>query len=317
MHGPNYYGHPATAFHAYTIAVHKHQGRKGLPGTWDTDAALSKRMLSYYHDDWLRTRDSLQTFVYKGVPQTEVNARVEIPADPDMLRHFGYRAAVYSLTLDRVSIDENGILWIVEYKTAKAIQTNHLETDPQVTRYMWVGRLLYPEYKLGGVIYQQHRKTLPDEARTLANGKLSTTTRQTTDYSRMRNAIMNMYGSLDAAPGDLRATLNHFAEKEEMEYNAYIRRDRIYRNDHQTEAEARKIILELEDMLNPNLALYPNPTRDCGFCSFKGPCIAFDDGSDWELELDAYTQPRDAVYDSWRKYLPTLEDMATADRYVF
>jgi hypothetical protein len=317
FHGPNYYGHPIVALQAYAMATHKWKGRSALPGNWMDDLDLGKRMLTYYADHWLRNRPPLETFIYNGEPQTEVNFRIQIPADPGMLEEYGYSNAIYSGTLDRVIIDDDGVLWICEYKTAKAIQTSHYETDPQVTRYCWAATLLYPGYRVGGVIYQQHRKTLPDEPRTLANGKLSTAKTQSTDYFFYRKAIINQYGSIEGAPGSVVDCLNHFARLEEPEHNAYVRRDKLYRNEHQTQAEGEKILLEVVDMLNPELPLYPNPTRECGFCTFKGPCIAFDDGCDWEQELEAYCQPRDIVYDSWRKYLPAIEEMGQSDRYVF
>jgi hypothetical protein len=309
FHGPNVYGHPTKALQAYAIATHRWRGRQALPGTWVDDLVLGKAMLAYYADEWLRNRSPLETFVWDGVLQTEVNFRIEIPLPREMLDAYGYKNAVYSGTLDRVVIDENGTLWIVEYKTAKAIQTNHYETDSQISRYCWAASLLYPGYPIGGVIYQQHRKTLPDEPRTLSNGKLSTSKSQSTDYFMYRKAVIDRYGSVQGAPGDVLATLNHFASLEEPTHNKFVRRDSIYRNAHQCEAEGTKILLEVSEMLNPELPLYPNATRECGFCTFKGPCIAMDDGSDWVAELEAYTMPRDLVYDSWRQYLPTPAEL--------
>jgi hypothetical protein len=42
-------------------------------------------------------------------------------------------------------------------------------------------------------------------------------------------------------------------------------------------------------MLNPDLAIYHNPTKDCSWdCPFKSMCIAMEEGADWESYLDDY-----------------------------
>jgi hypothetical protein len=305
-YGSNAYGHPSKALEAYAIATYRMGGFDAMPATWAEDLELGKGMLTYYVDYWLRTRDPLPTFIFDGRPQCEVNFRIPIPIDA---REYGYDEVVYSGTLDRVAIDDQGILWVLEYKTAKAIQTSHFETDPQVTTYAWAASLLYPGYAVGGVIYQQHLKRTPEQPRMLAGGRLSTDTKQYTDYHAYRNIVKQIYGDTTTAPAPILSTLNHFASLEELESNRFVRRDRLYRNSHQCEAEGVKILLETADMLNPQLDLYPNPTRDCNFCGFKGPCIAIDSGEDWEEELAMFFQPRAAVYDSWRKHLPTLEEL--------
>jgi hypothetical protein len=314
FHGNNIYGHPTRALQAYAIATHKKGGGEALPPMWKADLELGKAMLAYYADDWLSTRDSLATFIHNGTPQLEVNFRVEVPYDATK---YGYDEVVYSGTLDRVAIDENGILWILEYKSAKAIQTSHYETDSQVTTYCWAASLLYPGYTIGGVIYQQHRKTLPDEPRMLANGVLSTAKTQSTDYYKYRRALLSIYGSINNSPVKHVDLLNHLCADEDDESNKYIRRDRLYRNEHQTQAEGNKILMEIDDMLNPDLNLYPNPSRDCGFCSFRGPCIAIDDGGDWEHELNVYTMDRPRFYDSWRHVLPAPDELEKGVRYSF
>lgn len=301
FHGQNVYGHPIRALDAYVFATKRKGGEDALPYSWREDWELGRGMLAYYADHWLRNRQPLETFIFDGQPQVEVNFRILIPFDA---YEWGYDEVVYSGTLDRVVIDENGILWILEYKTAKQIVTNHFQTDPQVTSYCWAASILYPGYSIGGVIYQQHLKTVPDEPKMLATGKLSTDKRQATDYHMYRETLRKIYGDLTNAPTQYLDTLNHFASLESQESNKFVRRDRLYRNRHQMEAEGQKILLEVGEMLNPDLDLYPNPTRDCSFCGFIGPCVSMDDGSQWEEELEAFNQPREASYDSWRKYLP-------------
>lgn len=310
FHGAGLYGTASRAFEAYYTATRRKGGSNSLPADWESDLLLAKAMLDYYENDWLRTRDPLTTFVYNDQPQVEVNFRIQIPFDPDLMREWGYDEVIYSGTLDRVAIDEHGLLWIVEYKTAKAIQTRHLQTDPQVTAYCWAASVLYPGYGIGGVVYQQHRKTLPDEPRFLASGKLSSAKTQNTSYNQYRRAIVNLYGEVNRAPGDIVSCLNDMARAETPDYDDYIRRDKLDRTTAQIQAEGEKVLLEAYDMLNPDLPLYPNPQRwNCGWCSFQGPCLALDNAEDWETELAAFTTYRESSYDSWRKFLPSPEEV--------
>ncbi len=307
FHSTNLFGTPGAAFKAYTEAsqrVSRNNGTK-LPPDWKELTDLSIGMLDYYSEQWLRNRPRLETFVWNGIPQVEVNFRVELPID---VTRFGYDLAEYSGTLDRVVVDEHGQLWIVEYKTAKSIQTLHLDNDTQVSSYCWAGSFLY-DRPITGVIYQQHRKDTPHPPKILANGQLSTDKKQLITYQSLRAEIINMFGDIRVAKPSYIDFLNYLSADETMTADKFIKRDYVQRNEHQRQAEGTKILMEVEEMLNPDLALYPNPDRTCAFfCPFNGSCVSMDDGSDWEYELSILMQPRDKGYDSWRKYLPSNEE---------
>jgi hypothetical protein len=101
--------------------------------------------------------------------------------------------------------------------------------------------------------------------------------------------------------------MNTLMKSETQDKDRYIVRDKIHRNPEQCYHEAQKILLELEDMLNPDLPLYPNPTRDCSrMCSFLTPCVNMDDGSDWEALLtQAYSSRDQDLERLWRARLPS------------
>lgn len=300
FHGENRFGHPSAALKGYVNATRK-TDPKALPHNWQDDAQLGIGMLDYYADSWLSNRDGLTTFIWKGVPQVEVNFRIELPVNPELLAFFGYDGAIYSGTLDRVVIDGNGNLWIVEYKTAKTIQTLHLANDSQVTSYCWAGMHLYDRPVLG-VIYQQHRKELPRDPKVLATGRLSTDKNQLITFQSMRSSIKRMYGDISRAPGTYIDMLNYLALGESVLGDKFVLRTKAERNRQQCESEGVKILMEAEEMLNPNLPLYPNPDRTCQYmCPFNGACVSLDDGSDYAYELELLFQDRDPKYDHWRK----------------
>lgn len=301
-HGENLFGNPADAFRAYHEATLKQVNRNRiyLPGDLEEQVELATGMLDYYWNDWLKNRDPLKTLIHNGVPQVEVNFRVEIPWERGK---YGYDRVVYSGTLDRVVIDEHGSIWIVEYKTAKTIQTSHFSNDTQVSSYVWAGNLIYGR-PIAGVIYQQHRKDVPREPKVKMSGKLSTNKDQLITASSLRKHIISICGSVENAPFEYVEFLNYFTRLEDSDSDKFIRRDRIRRNEHQAAAEGEKILMEVDEMLNPDLPLYSNADRTCAFmCDFHGPCVSLDDGSDWEYELELTTKPRESKYDGWRKHV--------------
>ncbi|WP_324001710.1 hypothetical protein, partial [Parvimonas micra] len=125
-----------------------------------------------------------------------------------------------------------------------------------------------------------------------------------------------MYGAQEKAPEENRRYLTTLMLKEDQDNDRYVQRTYIERNEHMCAAEAMKILLELEDMLNPDLPLYPNPTRDCSrMCSFLGACVSYDDGGDWEETLNLNFTERDQAPDSlWHKRVPRPEVLAQIRR---
>jgi len=303
FHGLREYSHPVEAFEAYVKATYAQVkgSNRLLPSDWPELVQLGRGMLSYYADTWLVARDPLKTYIHEGRPQVEVNALIPLP-----IKHPDYDQILYGATLDRVVIDDDGWLWIVDYKTAKRIQTQFFQTDPQISAYCWLASQLYGK-PIRGFIYQQHRKDVPIDPRVVGSGKVSISTAkgQLTTHRHYRRCLINLYGDVLNAPQENVDFLNWLNEQETSTQDKFVRRDFVYRNEHQIEAEGAKIMMEVPDMLNKDLPLYPNPTRECGhMCNFNSACISLDDGSDWEDELRMGFRMKDADFDSWRKYLP-------------
>lgn len=302
FHGARNYPSAVAAFEAYVKATYRQAkgDNRFLPPDWPELVQLGRGMLSYYTDIWLVARDPLKTFVWQGVPQCEVNVLIPLP-----ISHPDYDEVYFGATFDRVVEDEDGCLWILDYKTAKRIQTQFFQTDPQISAYCWAASRMYGK-PIRGFIYQQHRKELPVEPRLLANGKVSITKTQLTTHRHYRRCLINLYGSVEKAPYEAVDFLNWLNEQETCDKDKFVQRDKIFRNEYQVEAEGQKLLMEAEDMLNPHLPLYPNPTRECGhLCDFNSVCISLDDGSDWENELKSAFVSRNLNHESWRKYLPS------------
>lgn len=306
FHGYNVYGSPTEAFKAYCQATHSLRTKINIPAMYNELRELGIGMMDYY-SMWLSERDIYKTFWFNGIPQVEVRAHVEIPFDIKAKYPTSpYDKAVYSVTIDRVVEDpEDGGLWLVDYKSAKAIQTLHYATDPQIGAYYWAAGYIY-DRPIKGFIYQQHRKDSPQIPRVTSMGRLSVDKRQLVTHRSYRAVLVNIYGpDFNKWPGENLSFLNNLAAEETPDMDRFIRRDKIYRNEFSFESEGAKILLEVEDMLNPDLPLYPNPTRDCIYmCNFLHACLSVDDGSDWEYELEMAHGPREMETDLWRSNLP-------------
>lgn len=301
-HGVNSYGHPSRAFMAYVLAT---TAIKEEPDTVEELTRVGIGMMSYYADYWLkaRGRDPMDAYVHNGVPQTEIRFEIELPIKGPQGQRVVYRGMI-----DGMWEDENGQLWVKEYKSAKAFRMQHLDTDDQITAYCWAANAIYGR-PIAGVIYQQHKKDLPAPPKILSTGKVSTNKTMNTSYALYREVLMDVYGDPAKFPGDNLRYLNTLVADEEEEADSFIRRDKIYRNDHQIAAQGEKILLEVEDILRENLPLYPNPSKDCTWlCPLESVCVAMDDGSDFGGLLETLTVNREEISDKWRFHLPHPQD---------
>jgi PD-(D/E)XK nuclease superfamily len=309
FHGYNKYGHPAEALAAYEQATRK----SGLIMPDDTNELLDlgQGMLNYY-ESWLANRDPLQTLWVDGEPQVEVNVLIEIPKEdllqagcPQRILDL-YTAIYYSMTFDRTVIDDYRRLWLIEYKSAKNFAWHHFETDQQVSSYMWGMGIKYPEYPIAGTCYQQHKKQVPEPPAFLSQTKrFSTSKRMKTTYAMYSTALANLYGrSPSNWPEPNRLYLEWVLSQETETADSLIKRDYVERNEHQIRNEYSKMLLEISEMLDPDIRLYPNPTRDCRWdCPFNLPCIHLDSGADWVSELQRSTIDRSSDETNWRQYL--------------
>jgi len=310
----------ADAFKGYFAAT-KATGE--LPDGAEADRDLAVSMLEYYEEWMANGRPALQTYIRDGHPQTEVRFEITI-ADlsiPQRERHWSLAGlyemmeaaaidrVVYRGTFDRVIEDEWKRLWICEYKTAKNFETGHFDTDPQISAYSWAARICYPDKIIAGTVYQQHKKQAPKAPPFLSSTKMfSCASTLKTTYALYRGALIRMYGEEQAIwPAPNRQYLERLLTEESDRADDLIRRDYIDRNEHQCWSEQAKIIKEATLMINPAQYIYPNPTRDCSWrCGFLQACINYDDGSDWQLELENGSVPRMESEETWRTQLPRL-----------
>lgn len=215
----------------------------------------------------------------------------------------------YHGTIDKVVYDKLGRLWIVDYKTAKGADTNKLDTDDQISAYMWAFTKLFGK-KPYGFIYLQLTKEAVQEPKRLKDGTLSVDKRQKTTYSLVKQAIVDDYGKVERAPSKIIQFLNHMAEQEAPEGDRFIRWDFVKRSKEELEAQERHIYGELKLMLDPNLYCFPTPTRDCIWdCPVREWCLAqdredYDTMDEFMRNFEKRPHNEDGNVDPWREKIP-------------
>lgn len=307
-HGFNQYGHPVEAFRAYVNAykkwVQNSRGAQEMPDDWKEQVELGEAILDYYVTDWLSLRDPLKTLWVDGYPQVELNIEIPLPFTQEQLDQFEVDAVIYGMKLDRIVVIEDE-LWVQDYKFYKSFNTSSLDWDEQMSAYVWGASCVY-DMPVAGAIHHQFKKQIPCEPKLLANGRLSTDLRQGTTHRLYRKALEHMYGETDKAPMANREFLGHLAELETSDRDEYILRERTYRTIAEQQATGTQIMMEVEEMLNPNLPIYPNHTKDCSWdCQLNSVCQNVDRDDDWEAELEDTATTRTEENEGWRKHLPT------------
>ncbi len=338
-HGYNHFGDPRRALDAYFKAFPEDD----LPLGADVHYSLGMDMLTYYlewlprHNEhtgfetaWFRegTTEIVDPGTPGAVPAVEISFYIPLNMvaiydldEERIIDHYnpegcaayaGYpnRNTVevpmyYHGTIDRIVKDRFGRIWLLDYKTAKKADYSKLDTDDQITSYLWAATKIF-NFPVYGFVYLQLTKDRPEAPRRLKSGELSCDKKQATTHGMYRQALIEDYGEVNRAPSKMVDTLNHLAAAESPEGDKYVRWDFIKRSAAQIDATERAIYGELSVMLNTSLYCYPSPTRDCSWdCPFKEACIATDTADIGGLaQFMAHFEPRprgeDGNRDEWR-----------------
>lgn len=203
-------------------------------------------------------------------------------------------AVIYFPELDRFGL--------IDHKTAERVDEDYflkLDKDEQCSTYLWATLhetdAPWTDRRIDRIIYQALRKRYPKPP-TITTKDLPSINRQQegTTAELFRDAVVGHPMREDWFRTDEKAQAYYTFLLEQGESN-FIQREIVSRNKYEVEATGRHIRMIAEEMVSsPNI--YPNPTGTfmCLQCAFRAPCIAADDGSDWQGMLaDGYEQNRD------------------------
>ena len=359
-HGENKFGDPRKAFWAYYQAFPADELPMGAEAHYELGMAMLSYYLTWYkrHNDVSGFETALvdpETHQLYNPHQVKKTDRMEYAVEQSFILPLSTYVAVdvngnirkaffdvqdpscisftyngvecdivpicYHGTMDRIVCDKYGRYWILDYKTAKGADTNKLDTDDQISAYLWAFEKWFG-IKPYGFIYLQLTKEAVQEPKRLKNGELSVDKKQKTTYSLLKQEIINDYGSVNAAPDKLIQFLNHMASIESPEGDRFIRWDFVKRTPEQIRSTEEHIIGELRHMLWDDLYCYPTPTRDCIWdCPCRDLCLALDRKDETavnEFMQNFEQRPRneDGNLDPWRENIPWPEKLAAEGKTV-
>jgi hypothetical protein len=287
---------------AYRVAVNKKTGELLCEYNEDT----IHRFASHKIESFL-AQPTIAYYMVKDLNNVDIEP-IEIEILP----------VCYHGTFDRLVVDKYGRWWILDYKTAKGADTNKLDTDDQISAYMWAAEQWY-QHPIYGFIYVQLTKDVAKPPRRLKDGTLSVDKKQKTTYRLFKQELLEEFGEVRRAPGKYIEMLNHLAEQETPEGDRFIRWDLITRSDAQKISTYRHIMAEVRMMIDPTLYLFPNPTRDCIWdCPFREACIAIDDDRMDDakqlisLDFEARKDSNESNHDDWRNNIKWPEEALPA-----
>lgn len=197
---------------------------------------------------------------------------------------------------------DNDRYGIIDHKTADRVDDAYfakLEKDEQCNNYLWATLhekdLPWEGKPVEGIIYQALRKRHPKPPTITTKGFPSLDRqKEGTTADLFQEVIVGNPALEEWFRSDAKAQA-YYTYLCEMGDKNFIQREPVFRNQHEIEATGIHLEMIAREMLDSPF-IYPNPTGDfrCVQCAFRAPCIAVDDGSDYESMLeDGYELNRD------------------------
>lgn len=221
----------------------------------EKSATLGAGMLTRY-DEWARESDSADIAEVVAVEQPFTIS-------------FGEAQLVGRI--DLIARDAQGNVWIVDHKTAgQKANEAMLPLDAQMQMYALAYQYVTGE-PAEGVYYNVLVKKTPTEPGILKSGGLSKAKSISTTEALYRRAI-EKHGLNETDYTDILTTLhaqgNPFFARYKLRYNAY-----------EMMSFEENLEVEVNEMYS-NPPIYPNPTKDCSYCTYRNLCLAENRGDD-------------------------------------
>lgn len=205
---------------------------------------------------------------------------------------------VYAGRIDMLAEDNThkGNYYIFDWKTAAAISPNYdfLITDDQIGSYCWALSRL--GLNIRGFVYHESRKGYPQPPKMNKQRRLgclfSVAKNQDTNYETYLATIVKHDPEAYAA-GHYDEILTYLKNDGVI----YFNREKIVKANIEYDEIEKHIGQEVLEMINPNLALYPSPSKQgCSWCAFKVPCMEMNVCGDYQTALNEGFEVREHYY---------------------
>jgi PD-(D/E)XK nuclease superfamily protein len=208
-------------------------------------------------------------------------------------------AVIYWPEYDRYGIND--------HKSAARIDEDYfvkLEKDEQCSTYLWATIIEAQEQErpwsgklVDRVLYTALRKNYPKSPTPTYGGKALSLdrTKEATTAHMFKEAVAADPVLTEWFLNNERAQ-NYYTYLCDSGDDMFVLRNVARRNHYELVNTGKHLTMIAKEMLDPDLNIYPNPTGSwlCTGCAFRVPCIAADDGSDWQgILADGYEINRD------------------------
>ena len=196
--------------------------------------------------------------------------------------------------MDVVAEIEEGFI-IRDYKTTAKLDDDyfrHLDLDEQCTSYLTLAEReakMYglPYTEIDYIDYVALRKAFPRPPTITQRGLPSLDRQKESTTAELFEQTIKELNLEIWLKTDVKAK-SYYEYLVAMGDRQFVWPERVRRNQMQKKNSELRLYYEAVDMLDQDLVLYPNPRKEytCLNCRFRTPCIAAEDGSDWQWLLE-------------------------------
>jgi hypothetical protein len=224
---------------------------------WEQHLELGTAILTRYFD-WANEVDRFTPIQVAS----QFDIALPDPTNPDtgLITPEG-RPLQYRVRIDLVVLDDHELYWLVEHRITSDpdwLDLEALRLDEQALTRSWAWQLSFLA-KLEGTIHNELRTAVPGAG----------------------DSAMEVR----AVPGAGGVMTQRSTES--------FRRTHIPRTELEIERHGIAVALEMQDMTDPSLRIYPNPSWEhCSGCAYRPPCLAMTQGTDERPILEASYRKR-------------------------
>jgi len=239
---------------------------------WNEHLEIGESILVHY-SEWAPATDRFEPI--RVAPDFEVNIPDPTLPGQDLVAP-GSTPVVpirYRGRFDALAMDGHDAYWIIEHRIGEAFaDLDLLLLDEQSVAACWAWQIFCPGMRIAGVIYNELRKAIPVRLGATALPARSVLTQQGALKRRTPPAQLR---------GLYRKAVQEPEKRIEQQGNEFFRRTQIARSQNELESAGRQIALEVFEIADPQLRLYPNPVwENCSRCDYRQPCKAMYEGTD-------------------------------------
>jgi PD-(D/E)XK nuclease superfamily len=239
---------------------------------WNEHLEIGESILVHY-SEWAPATDRFEPI--RVAPDFEVNIPDPTLPGQDLVAPDSTPVVPirYRGRFDALAMDGHDAYWIIEHRIGEAFaDLDLLLLDEQSVAACWAWQIFCPGMRIAGVIYNELRKAVPVRLGATALPARSVLTQQGALKRRTPPAQLR---------GLYRKAVQEPEKRIEQQGNEFFRRTQIARSQNELESAGRQIALEVFEIADPQLRLYPNPVwENCSRCDYRQPCKAMYEGTD-------------------------------------